>query len=77
MMFSCMWSLVISFQQYSAQMFNSSIHFLLYLCFLAFKKEFQKLGGAFTSLAKSFEFDDRTGEMVVLVDGFSLPAYIG
>lgn len=33
-----------------------------YRFFLAFRKEFQKLGGAFTTLGKSFTSDERTGK---------------
>lgn len=35
-----------------------------YCFFSAFRKEFQKLGGAFTTLGKSFGSDERTGKKI-------------
>jgi len=41
---------------------------------LAFRKDFQKLGGGLVSLAKSFEFDERPG--MFLSDNFNLNVLI-
>jgi len=42
---------------------------------LAFKKEFQKIGGSFVALAKSFEFDERPGGCHETVVGIHLKKF--